>query len=282
MTDIRYDGPDLEADTSGRVQGLAMTAIMAGEGINAGRREAASRREQADDRIAATQRAADQRLWSATPAGELGELTDDQLAARWVATARHPDDPAACRARAGLEAELDRRDPETMRDYRSWRNAGATEPGYAMRLALTEREVRLEQAWKPLVTGPATDLDAATLPTAWMAALGSLSPDAEPAVAAGEAELRTRLPDQMAHYDQAVATGMPRHEAARTHVAGRTPTSAAFGPGGTWHDVARYGVTARTPAPRTASPPGSGPAPAPALAPAPGLVAAAQRGPRRP
>ena len=55
------------------------------------------------------------------------------------------------------EAELDPRDPETMRDYRSWRNARGA-PGQAMQKALAERNVRLSQAVEPLTAAGATTM----------------------------------------------------------------------------------------------------------------------------
>ena len=88
---------------------------------------------------------------------------------------RHPADPQATRSRLQLERELDQRDPQTMRDYRSWRNASAADPGLAMQMALYEREVRLARDWKPLASGQAATLDDAVLPTAhlWRAPAAS-------------------------------------------------------------------------------------------------------------
>ena len=63
-------------------------------------------------------------MWADTPGGvELSGLPDEGIARRWAACAAHPDQPDASEVRTRLEAELARRDPETMRDYRSWRNA---------------------------------------------------------------------------------------------------------------------------------------------------------------
>jgi hypothetical protein len=249
MNEIRYDGPDLEAETSGRVQGMTMVTMMVGEGLQAGRREARARAEDAAAEQANAQLGADRQLWSSTPTDQLAELTDEQLAARWQATARHPADPQATRSRLQLERELDQRDPQTMRDYRSWRNASAADPGLAMQMALYEREVRLARDWKPLASGQAATLDDAVLPTAWVAALGAHDPGAATAITAGEAELRRRMPDQMAPYDTAVRRGLaPRDAASMAWDSGQD----ALGPTPTWRHIAAHGVPPVSAIPRTA------------------------------
>lgn len=271
MTEIRYDGPDLEAETSGRVQGMTMVTMMVGEGFQAGRREARARAEDTVAEQAKVQLNADRQLWSSTPTDQLAELTEEQLAVRWQATARHPGDPQATRARLQLERELDQRDPHTMRDYRSWRNASAADPGLAMQMALHEREVRLARDWRPLAAGQASELDNATLPTAWVAALGAHDPNAAAAVAAGEAELRRRMPDQMAPYDDAVRRGMaPRDAAALVWDSGHE----ALGPTPTWVRVATRGVPSVSTTSRTA---GAAAKPSPVPPAARVMLAAAHR-----
>lgn len=248
MTEIRYDGPDVEADTSGRVQGLLMATVMAADGLHAGRQAAHSH---ADHTTAARQSAADRAdrgRWAGIPTADLTELGDDALATRWQATARHHGDRDADTARAAIERELTERDPVTMRDYRSWRYAAGLEPGPAMQHALTERETRLTAAWQPLTTNPG-QLDETGLAAGWVAALGSHHPDAAAAAATGEQLMRDRVPALMARYDTARAAATPTGDGQRTpgqisplDAAGEaTGTRTVFGPGTSWSDTLQHG-----------------------------------------
>ena len=165
--DLRYDGPDIEGEAGARTQNLltvgAMTYSARHEGKELGRRNATDRAEAALH--------ADQSVWRDTPGGaELGALDDAGIARRWAACAAHPDQADANEVRGRLEAELDRRDPETMRDYRSWRNGCADPPGEAMRKALAERDARLVLAWKPLTEPGVEAMGAAEVADRWAAA----------------------------------------------------------------------------------------------------------------
>jgi hypothetical protein len=123
--DLRYDGPDVEAELSSRQQGALMGASMIVDALTSAR---ASRITADGARAAQLQAAelhADRAVWADTPGGvELSGLPDEGIARRWVACAAHPGDPDASGVRARLEAELARRDPETMRDSAP----GATPP----------------------------------------------------------------------------------------------------------------------------------------------------------
>lgn len=273
MTEIRYDGPDVEADTSGRVQGLTMVTIMTAEGIQAGRAARAGRATQDQELAVREAGEADRALWSSVPPDQLHTLTDQQLAQRWQATARHPGDPDAHTTRSSLESVLAERDPETMRDYRSWLATGVP-PGRAMSRALAERDTRVKPVWTPLTGGGAHALDPSTLATAWTAALVSHDPGAAPAVAAGEAALRTQVPDLMAAYDTARDRGLDPHEAA----AAVTGAPLAFGPNPTWTHIRQHGVPPATPVTRTAIPTTAGATPTPAPR---ALLATARPGPHR-
>ena len=172
--DLRYDGPDVEGEAGARTQNLltvgAMTYSARREGKELGRRNATDREQKAAARADAALHA-DQSVWRDTPGGaDLGALDDDGIARRWAACAAHPDQPDANEVRGRLEAELARRDPETMRDYRSWRNAAADPPGQAMRKALAERDARLEQAWKPLTEHGVAAMGADEVADRWAAA----------------------------------------------------------------------------------------------------------------
>ena len=74
MTELRYDGPDLEADTSGRMQGLVMAAVMAGDGIHAGRASAAHRDDQRRHNDTARAVQQDRATWAGVPSGDWAEL----------------------------------------------------------------------------------------------------------------------------------------------------------------------------------------------------------------
>lgn len=258
--DLRYDGPDVEAELSARQQGALMGASMIVDALTAAR----ASRITADGARAAQRQAAelhaDRVVWADTPAGaELSGLPDAGIARRWVACAAHPGDPDASGVRARLEAELARRDPETMRDYRSWRNAAGQAPGEAMRRALAEREARLADRWTPL-TNPqqVAGMDADEVLGRWAdahAAHGTHTTraDLEAARTAGAHRLAAVAPERLAAWnalqaDQPTAVAgvaarpglSPADAAART--AGR---SGAFlpDPGGAgWAAVAQRGV----------------------------------------
>lgn len=169
--DLRYDGPDIEGEAGARSQNLltlgAMGLAARKDGKELGRRNATDRASKAD----AQALSADQSVWRDTPTGaEVGGLDDEAIARRWAACAAHPDQPDANEVRGRLEAELARRDPETMRDYRSWRNAAADPPGEAMRKALAERDARLVQVWKPLTEHGVAAMGADEVADRWAAA----------------------------------------------------------------------------------------------------------------
>ena len=243
MSEIRYDGPDVEAETSGRSGGLVMTAMMGYDGLAAGRRE---RR----DRVDAAAYTADQRRWSAVSAEHVGDLGDEDLARAWQATARHPDDQGAGAVRAHLESVLSQRDPETMRDYRSWRVLTSATPGEAMQRALAEREKRLDPLWRALAGGQADHLDDSTLARAWVAATSAHHPDAAAAATAGQHALTGRLPTEMAAYQGARTGGLPADQAAASALGARHPRvrprghlgadRQGRGPGGQGHREGRH------------------------------------------
>ena len=165
--DLRYDGPDLESDLNNRGQSLLTVAMMAHQGLGTGLGERGQKASKRDEAALA----ADQMVWRDTPAGaELSGMVDEALAHRWTAAAAHPDHADANEARTRIEAELDRRDPETMRDYRSWRNALGLPPGQAMQQALAERNARLEQVWKPLTEPGVTTMGTDEVLDRWAAA----------------------------------------------------------------------------------------------------------------
>ena len=250
MTEIRYDGPDVEADTSGRVQGLLMATVMAADGAHSGRSAARQRHETRAHTHAAQAEQADRALWAGVPRGDWAELCDAALAARWQAAARHCGDRDADDARGAIERELTARDPDTMRDYRSWRYAAGCDPGTAMQRALAEREQRLHTQWRPLADGRGTGLDEAQLAAGWVAALGSHDPAAQPAAQAAEALLRSRLPALMGDYDTArsaltpTADGrwLPDRVSGHAAAGAATGHTLAFGPGTAWTDTLHRGT----------------------------------------
>ena len=129
--DLRYDGPDVEAEMSSRQQGALMGTSMIVDALTSARQSRITADGARAAQLEAATLHADRAVWADTPAGvELSGLPDEGIARRWAACAAHPDQPDAGEVRARLEAELARRDPETMRDYRSWRNAaGASNRG---------------------------------------------------------------------------------------------------------------------------------------------------------
>ena len=256
MIDLRYDGPDLEAETNSRAQGTVMAAVMVAEAAQQGRQVRA-------ERTAAARDAADRSLWRDTPADQLADLGDEALSARWQACARHHGDSEANEVRGRIEAELDARDPETMRDYRSWRNAGLKDPGAAMQSALAERERRLGQVWEPLAGPGADDLPTEQVLQRWAAshsAHGTTETQAavKRARTAGEELLRQREPELMRGYDElrgvrGPAGAGPRLGLADAEAAARAAgTRLAFGSGG-WAAVRTGGAATAGTAARTAA-----------------------------
>lgn len=263
--DLRYDGPDMEAEASNRQANVLMGATMMLDALSGARQS----RTQATATQTAAQQAealhADQAVWRDTPAGaELAGVDDSALAHRWVACAAHPDQPDANEARSRLEAELARRDPETMRDYRSWRHAAGLAPGEAMHKALTEREARLWQAWKPL-TGPGIDtMPAAEVLTRWAAAHTAhghhgIAEDLEKARIAGGRRLKEVDPARVDAWT-ALQAAQPSPVQGLGSRPGLSPADAAArtaahpaaflpGPGGStagWGAVATHGVKVAT------------------------------------
>lgn len=242
MNEWRWDGPDLEDEANSRLQGALMNATMMGQGALEGWAGARQRRAAAVQEQHRAGEEADRALWrSVADLDHLGGLGDGQLAERWAACARRVGDPEADRARAAIEGELDGRDPETMRDYRSHRHAAATEPGQAMRAALAEREQRLERVWRPLLEDP-DRLGTPELLHGWAAATvaAGTGRDIDPPTAAASAEMRLRRlePQLMDGYD-ALREHLTAEEAAAA-VAGRR---LAFGREG-WDTVRAGGATA--------------------------------------
>lgn len=169
--DLRYDGPDVEGEVSARTQQMLMGATMVGDGLSAGREARRGRRDALAGEAQAEALAADQAVWRDTPPRhDLGALSDAGIAGRWEVCAARTDQAEANTVRVDLEAELASRDPETMRDYRSWRNAAGLPPGEAMRRALAEREQRLRACWQPLLGDGAGGMDAAEVADRWAAA----------------------------------------------------------------------------------------------------------------
>lgn len=265
--DLRYDGPDVEGESSTRRDALLTAAIIAKQGLGAGLGERATRASERDAAAAA----AEQMVWRDTPTGpELGGLGDDALAVRWSACAAHPGQTDATEVRTRIEAELDRRDPETMRDYRSWRNAAGLAPGEAMRRALAEREERLRGQWQPLLTG-AGRMDTGEVVSRWAAAhaahgLGEETAEQlRQARQVGQDRLAELDPQRLRAWAGMTAEqpstvkdlsrpGLSEAEAA-ARTAGRPP---AFlpGPGGSgsgWGKVASTGVTVATTTARAAA-----------------------------
>lgn len=261
--DVRYDGPDVEADLSTRQQGVVMTAAMVGEALLSARASRGAA-QQAQEAQAQTETLAEnQQVWREGPTSAEGiaGLDDATIARRWIACAAHPREAEANEIRDRLEAELERRDPETMRDYRSWRNAGAQPPGEAMRRALAERETRLAQSWTALGEPGAEAMSSDELLRRWADAYTAhgtprTAADLEQARAAGTRRLTELDPQRAAAWQalqapQATAApgaGQPGLSAAEAanRTAGRT---GAFLPGGsadgaTWARVARKGVEA--------------------------------------
>lgn len=263
MNDLRYDGPDLEADTNSRAQGTLMAGVMIAEAAQQGRQARA-------ERIETARLEQDRTLWRDTPPGkELADLGDEALAARWQACARHHGDSEANQTRGRVESELAVRDPETMRDYRSWRNAAGMPPAQAMQQALAEREARLAERYRPL-TGPgANALDTQQLLDGWAAAHGAhgTNDDVARAQAKGEELLRQREPELMAPYDALRGTNQTdaRLRITDAEAAARTAGGrAAFGPAG-WSALRTGAAGQSFMAARTAAP-AAGPAGAAAAA----------------
>lgn len=252
MTEFRYDGPDLEADTSGRMQGLLMAGVMAADGAHSGRAAAQHRDEQRRLDHASREERADRALWADVPSGDWAELPDAALAQRWQAAARHCGDRDADTARGAIEVELTARDADTMRDYRSWRYGAGADPGTAMQRALTERERRLAASWRPLAEGRGAQLDETQLATGWVAALGAHDPAAQRAAEAGETLLRDRVPALMGEYDIARSATTPTSDGkwAQGQVTGYTAAGVAtghrlaFGPGTPWTATLQHGTPA--------------------------------------
>ena len=260
--DLRYDGPDVEAELSSRQQGALMGTSMIVDALTSARQSRITADGARAAQLEAATLHADRAVWADTPAGvELSGLPDEGIARRWAACAAHPDQPDASEVRTRLEAELARRDPETMRDYRSWRNAAGAPPGEAMRRALAEREARLADRWTPL-TNPqeVAGMDADEVLGRWAdahAAHGTdtTRADLEQARTAGAHRLAAVAPERLAAWN-ALQTAQPTpvpgvgarpglspaDAAART--AGR-PSAFLPGPGGAhagWEAVAQHGV----------------------------------------
>jgi hypothetical protein len=255
--DLRYDGPDLEADVGSRSQGTLMAGAMVAEAAVQGLQARAAARLDAD-----------RKLWRDTPADQLPELGDEALARQWQACARHHGDSEANEVRGRIEAELTARDPATMRDYRTWRNAGGADPGRAMQSALWERDKRMRADYLPLAGPGAEQLASEQLLTGWVAAHQVPQDGAEikRAKEVGERLLREREPELMSAYDalrapasQATRIGGDAEAAARL-VGGR----AVFGDG--WSAVRAGGAAKAATAARTAAPAAAGPAGAAAAA----------------
>jgi hypothetical protein len=248
MTELRYDGPDLEADTSGRAQGLLMSSVMALDGASHGRSAAQQREDQRRHDATVASERQDRALWAGVPTADWAGLSDGTLATRWQAAARHTGDRDADRARGAIERELTDRDPETMRDYRSWRYGANCDPGAAMQQALRERERRLAVAWRPIAQGRGTSLDETQLAAGWVAALAAHDPDARLAAATGEAVIRERFPELLDSPDRTrggagLATGAtaPQGIAGDPAAATQTGHRRAFGPGTAWADTLHHG-----------------------------------------
>ncbi len=256
--DLRYDGPDIEGEASARNQNLLTVAAMA----YTGRREGKDLgRRKADDRAAATL-TANQGVWRDTPdVWELPALDDAGIARRWVACAAHPDQTDANEVRGRLEAELERRDPQTMRDYRSWRNAAADPPGEAMRKALAERDARLAEVWRPLTEHGVEAMGAQEVADRWAAAHAAHgnAKDLTTAREVGEKRLTELDPGRVAAWKALQAEqpspvegvgarpGLsPADAAARTtgRVGAFLPSPGGAAPG--WGAVAKGGVTVVT------------------------------------
>ncbi len=268
--DMRYDGPDVEAEAGAKTQQMMMGATMVGDGLSAAREASRGRRDARAADQQAEALAAAQRVWRDTPARtELGGLSDAAIAGRWEVCAARTDQAEANNVRADLEAELARRDPDTMRDYRSWRNAAGLAPGEAMRRALAERNARLRQEWLPLTMPGIEAMDTGEVLARWAAAHAAhpnelIDADLTAARAAGEARLRTLDPTLVdawaalqADQPSTVAglgsrPGLTPAEAA-SRVAGRTgaflpaPSGAQHG----WVKVAAHGVQTVTTVART-------------------------------
>lgn len=256
-TDLRYDGPDLESEAGQRTSSAMMGGTMALDGLTTALSSSETRKTAKRSQAEAEALAADQAVWRDTPSGpELSGLADESLARRWIAAAAHPDQPDANEVRGRIEAELDRRDPETMRDYRSWRNAANQPPGEAMRRALAEREQRLAGVWGPLAGGAAATMTQEQVTQAWAAAHASLGegPALDEARAAGFARLRELDPDLA---DGWVAAQLPQPStvkglgerpglSAGQAAARTTGRAGAFVPGPVgqagWAQVAAHGV----------------------------------------
>ena len=102
--DLRYDGPDVEAELSSRQQGALMGTSMIVDALTSARQS----RITADGARAAQLQAAtlhaDRAVWADTPGGvELAGLPDTGIARRWVACAAHPGKPRPAPARRRRE-----------------------------------------------------------------------------------------------------------------------------------------------------------------------------------
>jgi hypothetical protein len=255
--DLRYDGPDLESETGGRLQGVLMSAVMVAEAVQQGRQARAQRPAPGPSQDPT-------QLRQGTGSEDLGEASDGALAQRWQASADRHGDAAADRARAGVEAELAARDPETMRDYRSWRNAAGALPVQAMQRALQERDARLAALYGPLAGPGAAALGRDELLQGWAAAHAAHDPqdpqdahgDGAAAAARGSGErlLRQREPELMAAFDALRAAGAAEPDAAARLTGGR----AAFTPQA-WAAVRAGSAKGASATVRTAAP-AAGPA----------------------